>query len=488
MQKNIELKHILYLILGLAIIVYAVLFFVDISTQKPFSDDWFMLEISRELYNKPLIEWVTVKDPFNQWRPLPFVLKGLYLRGEVRDLMLYNVFKLCLFIFILIMIYITSRIFFKDKRIALLSMLFFICNPTIIGAVQNVDHIFKLTGTIFFGLAVIFSYLYILNNNKYFLLIYILSFVMGCFSDADVVAIFPSILLLILFGHKYKNISFQKSIAISIVSLLLFFSYLYIRDLLVESTFGGGVAQRQDLLFNYNILFNIIKLLISIFTYTISPYIYFNNPIYITIGIITFIINISFITLAIIQIKKEQKILLLLITCLSFIAMTPFIFIRHVSEIYSLKPSYLLMIVLACSVTFIFYNSGEKYKKFIIGWVVIMLFSGAFSMKIKQNMIIERGGLAEKMVISMKRALPSPEDYSTINLLIGECGDRWTYSDFVNNDLQLVGIKNYFVRYNYINHTLNTQFLPQKVYTLRWDCERKEFIRHFGKNKSLFPA
>lgn len=476
--KKLTIRYVIYLI-AVSSVVYCIFFFPSITKQKPSSDDWFMLEIAKELYNKPLENWIIVKDPFNQWRPLPFILKALYLRGENRDLVLYNTFKLSIFVGIVILLYFTSKLFLKDREAAFLSALFFLLNPTNIGAVQNIDHIFKLTGTFFYGITIVFLYLYFTREKQktIHIIICFLSYTIGFISDADAVAAFPAVFLLTIFNFWNKKVLFRKSAVIIFISLLIVVLYLYLRSIIVGGAFSGGLSGKQDIVLSFNILYNSFKLLVSSFIFSVSPYIYFHKPFYVALGIFFFIVNVAVISIGIFRSLNEQRRILILLLILAFIAMTPFVFIRHVSEIYSIRSTYLLMIILAYSYVLLYKVSGERLKNIIVIFCVLMLISGAYSLKVKQDMLLKRGLMAENMARSMVRAVPNPPPFSTINLKIDNCGVKDTYSEFISSDFHLTGgIIIFFVRYNYDDETLNSVNNPKNVYNLKWDCNKRQFL------------
>lgn len=474
--ENSILRYAIYLI-ALVSLVYCFFAFPNITYQKPFSDDWMMLEVGRGLHNKSLVEWLSVKDDFNQWRPMPYIFTGIYLKGETCDLALYNTFKLFIFIGIIMLTYFTSTLFLKDRQVAALSALFFLLNPTNIGAVQNIDHVYKLTGTLFYGITIVSLYLYFKQEKqetKYIIICFI-SYIISFFSDADAVAIFPAICLLTIFNIRNRKMSIRKSAIIIGTSLLILVFYLYLRSIIVGGAFSGGLSGKQDIVLSFNILYNSLKLLISSLIFTVSPYIYFKKPAYIAFGAFFMILNVSVIFFAIFKSSNEQRGKLFLLLCLSLIGMIPFVFIRHVSEIYSFRPSYLLMIILAYSYMFLYGTVDKKLKNIIIISFVLVLIFGAYSLKVKQDMMLKRGLMAEEMANSMMQVVPTPLPFSTINLLVNDCGVKDTYSDFINNDIQLAGIIKFFVRYNYNDKTLNSIDKPQNVYNLEWNCDKKKF-------------
>jgi len=435
-----------------------------------------MLEIARELHNKPWTDWLLVRDHFNQWRPLPFILKGIYLNGMSRDLVIYNAFKLFILTLIVFAVYLTSNFIFRDKVAALLAAGLFFMNPTNVGSVQNIDHIYKLTGTLFFGFSVLMLYHFVEKQKNIYLLFFLLFYLAGFISDADVVAVFPAAVLILAF--HVRNVGLKKTVVLSIFCLLIVGSYLYLRGVVIGGALSGGVSGQQDIVLNTNILYNTMKMFVSIMIFTVSPYIFLRNPLYVVLGAFFLLMNFTIIFVAFAKSPSEQKRKLILLAGLCWAAMIPFIFIRHVSEIYTVKPSYLLMIVLAYSMLYLLRESKGTLRYIMTFYILLLSLSGAYSVKIKQGMMLKRGLMAEHMAKSMMSVLPSPPEFSTIDLTIKPCGVGKTYSDFINDDYLLAQLDNrydYFIRYNYADSTLNTKSKPSHIYHLKWDCNKKEF-------------
>lgn len=456
--------------------LFCLINFYGILHQKPFSDDWMMLEIARELHNKPWTDWLLVKDHFNQWRPLPFILKGFYLNGMHRDLVFYNSFKLLILLSIIVAIYFTSKSILNDQTVSLLAAGLFLFNPTNIGAIQNIDHIYKLTGALFFGLSVFMFYGFVERRRSIYFLFFFLFYLAGFLSDADAVAVFPAVILILVF--HFKNIGMKRAVGISMACLFILGIYIYIRGLVVGGALSGGVSGQQDIVLDATILFNILRMLASNIIFTVSPYIFLGERTYILLGAFFAVLNTVVISIAFIKAPMEQKKILILLIGLSLIAMVPFILIRHVSEIYTIKSACFLMIVLAYSMIYLLRQSKGMLRSSIIMYILVLLLSGAYSIRVKQEMMLKRGLMAENMAKSMKSLLPSPPEYSTINLTINACGVTKTYSDFINDDYLLAQLDkryDYFVRYNYADSTLNTINNPSQIYHLKWDCDKKEF-------------
>jgi len=442
--------------------------------QKPFSDDWMILEIGRELHGKSLLEWLTVKDSFNVWRPLAYDLKGLYLAGGVKSLEPYNAFKVVLFLLTggvtyCFGVYATGR-----RTVGLLAALLFFCNPTIVGTLQNIDHIFKITGTLFYLLVVGLFWLYLETRKTTYCIAAFVLFATAFYSDADALAIMPAFCLLLL--AYVKKIDYKRILALVFTAVLVVGIYLYLRNLVVGGALSGGVSGKQDILLNYNMLLNAAKISISCFIFTMSPYLFLKKKLYVVAGGLFLAGNLGIIVSAIIRVGAEERKKLFVLLGLAVTATVPFILIRHVSEIYTFRTATLFMVVLGYAIVLIFDNAKPIIQKLLIGFVSLMLVSGVFSVIMKQKMMLERGLMAERMAAAMMDALPAPAPNSTILLDIGACGPEKTYSDFINDDSQLAGITRYFVRYAYEDASLNPHGdTAVPTYILQWDCLSKKF-------------
>lgn len=442
--------------------------------QKPFSDDWMILEIGRELHGKSLMEWLTVKDSFNVWRPLAYDLKGWYLDGGVKPLEPYNAFKVVLFMLTGAVTY-CFGVYATDRRtVGSLAVLLFFCNPTIVGTVQNIDHIFKITGTLFYLLAVGLFWLYLESRKTAYCIAAFVLFAAAFYSDADALAIMPAFCLLLL---AYINkIDYKRIITLVFTAIVVAAIYLYLRKLVVGGALSGGVSGKQDILLNHNMLLNAAKMSISCFLFTISPYLFLKKKLYVVVGGVFLAGNMAIMASAYIRTGADERKKLLVLLGLAITATVPFILIRHVSEIYTFRAATLFMVVLGYAIFLLYYSAKPLLQGFLITFVSLMLLSGSLSVIAKQKMMLERGVMAEQMAIAMKDALPVPISNSTIVLDIGACGPDKTYSDFINDDSQLAGITRYFVRYVYQDATLNTLGRTAiSSYNLKWDCQAKKY-------------
>lgn len=467
----------------ISISILLVLFFIPLLyslylllIQKPFADDWFMLEIARELHGKPLLDWITVLDPYKCWRPLVYNMKGLYLCGQAKSLVLYNIIKVLLYLTTGGLVYLTSRFVFGVTRsAAIIILLLFFYNPTNVGATQTITHIFKITGTLFYGISVGLLWLYLEQNKRTYCVLAFLTFIISFYSDADALAIFPAIVFL-LFIYSRK-IGIKKSLVIFLTALCIVSGYLYLRSIVVGGAFAGGTEGRQDIVLNYNIILNVLKMFASTFTFTMSPYVFLKKTFYVLIGSFFLMVNIFIMCVAFIKSNSETRKRIFILMGLAFIAMIPFVLIRHVSEIYTFRCAYLFMIVLGYSIRLIYDNFKASFKIIISIYTAFMIFSGICSFLCKQEMVLKRGIRAENMVTAMKLALPSPPHYSTIELDTGDWDFKNSYSDFINVDKQIFLLPGYCVRYIYQDATLNSKKDSSGIsFCLKWNSATQTFI------------
>jgi len=442
--------------------------------QKPFSDDWMILEIGRELHGKSLMEWLTVKDNFNVWRPLAYDLKGWYLAGGAKSLVPYNAFKVFLFLLTGGLVYCFGVYATGRRAVGLLAVLLFFCNPTIVGTVQNIDHIFKITGTLFFLLAVGLFWIYLEKRKNSYCIAAFALFAAAFYSDADALAIMPAFCLLLL--AYIKQIDYKRILVLAFSAVVVVGIYLYLRNLVVGGALTGGVSGKQDILLNHNMLINAVKMSISCFLFTMSPYLFLKQKLYVVAGGFFLLGNLALIASAYIRTGAAERRIMLVLLGLAVTATVPFILIRHVSEIYTFRAATLFMVVLGYAIYLLYDKVNPVMQKYLIIFVSLMLLSGFFSVITKQKMMLERGVMAEQMAVAMKDALPAPVSNSTVFIDIGTCGPEKTYSDFINNDSQLAGLTRYFVRYVYQDATLNTSAsAAAPSYNLHWDCQSRKF-------------
>jgi len=472
MINKIHKNALLLLVIFIVPIVYS---FYLALIQKPFADDWFMLEIARELYGKPLLDWLTVRDPTGEWRPLVYNMFGLYLGGHAKSLVLFNIVKIFLYLFTGGLVYLTTRLIFGLRSIALIASFFFFCNPSNVGAFQNLDHVFKITGTIFYGISVGFLWLYLERGKGVHFVLAFLTFVVGFYSSADALAIFPAMVFLLLIYSR--TIGFKKVLAITLAAICIIVGYFYLRYIITGGAIEGGIKGRQDILLNFNVIINIFISFVSSFIFTMSPYVYLKDNIYLFIGSFFLIINSGIMCVAFIMSSPEMRKRIIVLMGLAFIAMIPFVLIRHLSEIYTIRSTYFFMIVFGYSVWLIYNNSKMLFKIVLSMYIITLLISGIFSFLSKQEMMLSRGINAEDMAISIRTILPSPPHYSTIKLDIGDCGIRDVYSDFINTDkMNFIG-EEYCVRYIYQDATLNKEEYSRGTsFCLKWVCEKRSFI------------
>jgi len=474
-----DTKKIINILFSVVYISFFTAYFYNITQQKPFSDDWMMLEIARELKGRPLADWLLVKDHFSQWRPLPFILKGLYLNGGTPDLTAYNFFKLIIFITIVALTYGTAKLILDDRKTALLASILFLANPTNVGSVQNIDHIFKLTGTLFFALSVILLYLAVTQRRLLCFCGFLLAYLAGFLSDADAVAIFPAAMLILVYHNQQISRGYAASVAL--ISLAILLAYLVLRACIVGGgVTAGGVPGQQDILIGPTTLVNGLKMLASVLIFTASPYVVLKKPVFLALGAFFLVVNAVAVAAAIMLSPAEDRKKLLLLLGLSCVATVPFALLRHVSEIYTIKAAYLLMAALAFSFRILRRRLRSGAQRALTAYLVVMSLSGMHALWVKQGMMLERGKMAEGMAASMRQALPAPPPYATIDLIVDPCGIDKTYSDFINDDYLLAQLDkryDYFIRYNYSDSTLNRHQgqVPDNTYTLKWSCKEKKF-------------
>ena len=439
--------------------------------QKPFSDDWMMLEIAREMHGQPFSKWITVTDYNHQWRPLTYMFQAAYLRGQQRDLTGYNLFKMAVFFCSLYVCYLLAMVITQSKLVAVLAVLLLAVNPSTIGAVQNIDHLFKITGALFYLLSCWCLIQYGSNKPRPVYLVLLLAvYALSFLSDADSVAICVAIFFLL---PVYFDRLGKKTIGIAAVSMLMLVVYLNIRGILVGHVFGGGVAVRQQIVIGFNVLHNVILMLTSIFSFGISPYVYAKQPYALAEVALLLSFNVCIIGIGGFLSKVRGRMLLLL--GLGLIAMIPFILIRHISEIYTLRATYFFMIILAWSIVQMWDYLDFYRRKILFICVGLIILCGGIAALAKQHMMLHRGLQATHMVISLHHVLPRPDRYSTIALAFPETTNEITYSDFVNTDALLVDNPDYFLRYNYQDSTLNRHYADTPKHTLCWSTKAKKF-------------